>query len=537
MKKALSVVLAFILIFQVSCKQKEIDEKKADGVKTAEYTSAEILETINKVNLYFHKNLSANSNNWDDAVYHSGNIRAFKYTGNIDFYNYSLDYAKRHHYLVNKGQNTKNGDLYCISQTYIDLYQLKNEEYIIEDVLRNADYNVSGNTEFAWIDLVYMSLPIYSELTNITKDSKYIDDAYRAYLEAREIMWDEEASLFYRDSRFVFGSGNKNAITPSGKKVLWSRGNGWAFAGLAKTLETLDKEHESFKVYLNDFQLMAESLKNRQREDGTWNSNLDDPEHFGGIETSGTVMFMYGYVVGVKNGFLEYDEYFEVLKKAYDGVVEHAITEEGRLLYVQPVADSPQMYANYNDEEERRWSTKQYAVGIFVMAAAELMSMCEDYVEPEFEIPLDDYEPINKDDKVIDPNYYTGKINVKATNEQTGNEAIKLVDKVMEDKEGHRWSCPGFGNSATLEFEEVLDLKKIIVVPYQNRAYKYIIEKSIDGVNFEQIVDYRKNDKEWFFYSHDVDTEAKYIRIRVTGVYGYDGQWISINEILVYTKD
>ena len=186
------------------------------------------------------------------------------YTGNLDFYNYSLEYAKRHHYLVNKGQNTVNGDLYCISQTYIDLYKLKQEDYILADVIRNADFNADGRTDFGWIDLVYMSLPVFAELSEITKDTKYIDDAYRAYKRARDIMWDEEASLFYRDARFVYDKNKSGTMTPSGKKILWSRGNGWAFAGLAKTLEVLDKNHESYKLYLKD-SAVAESF-GRQRE-------------------------------------------------------------------------------------------------------------------------------------------------------------------------------------------------------------------------------------------------------------------------------
>ncbi len=540
MKKVLSIIMVVILVLQVSCVKKPENKGNNDDfkeVKISVYKASEILETINKVNTYFQEKLTASSNNWDDAVYHSGNIRAYMYTGNLDFYNYSLEYAKRHHYLVNKGQNTVNGDLYCISQTYIDLYKLKQEDYILADVIRNADFNADGRTDFGWIDLVYMSLPVFAELSEITKDTKYIDDAYRAYKKARDIMWDEEASLFYRDARFVYDKNKSGTMTPSGKKILWSRGNGWAFAGLAKTLEVLDKNHESYKLYLKDFKAMAESLKGRQREDGTWNANLDDPEHFGGIETSGTVMFMYGYAIGIKKGFLKNDEYFDTLKKAYDGVVKHAISDEGRLLYVQPVSDSPQNYQNYHDEEARKQSTKQYAVGIFVMAACEIMSMCEDYEKPELVIPEDDYEPISQEDRAIDPNYYKGKIKVTATNQQEGNEAEKLVDGVTEDKDGHRWSAPGFGSSATLEFEEVLSIKKIVVVPYQNRAYRYVIEKSMDGKDFEMVVDYRKNDKEWFFFSHDVDIEAKYIRIRVTGAYNYTGAWVSINEMLVYTKD
>ena len=42
------------------------------------------------------------------------------------------------------------------------------------------------------MNLVYMSLSVYAELSNITKDAKYIDDAYRAYLKAQDIMWDED---------------------------------------------------------------------------------------------------------------------------------------------------------------------------------------------------------------------------------------------------------------------------------------------------------------------------------------------------------
>ena len=83
----------------------------------------------------------------------------------------------------------------------------------------------------------------------------------------------------------------------------------------------------------------------------------------------------------------------------------------------------------------------------------------------------------------------------------------------------------------------MLGIKKIVVVPYQNRAYRYVIEKSMDGKDFETVVDYRKNDKEWFFFSHDVDIEAKSIRIRVTGAHNYSGTWVSINEMLIYTKD
>lgn len=517
MKKFSLIMLAILIIFTSSCQK-----KARTPFAISDYKSQEIIDLINKVNYYFQENFETGTNQWDNAVYHSGNIRAFLLTGNMDFYNYSSEYSKRYAYLVNQGKDTVNGDNYCISQTYIDLYRILDKEYILEDVLRNANYNVDGKlTNFEWIDLVYMALPVYADLTNITGDTKYIDDAYRAYLETREKIWDVEEGLFYRDTRFI------ESKTPNGKKVLWSRGNGWAFAGLAKTLAILDKTHESYETYLLDFKQMAKSLQERQREDGTWNSNLDDPDHFGGIETSGTVMFMYGYALALKHGFLE-ETYYDTLKKSYDGLVENAISQEGRLLYVQPVADSPQMYSNYDDEEARRDSTKQYAVGIFIMAAAEMASMCIDYKPVNISIEEDD------ESFKIDPDFYKGKIRVTANREEKGNEASKLVDGVWDNIDGHRWSAPSFNSSADLVFEDFLHIEKIIVVPHQGRAYKYTIEASLDGKNFEQVVDFTDNILERAFFSHDLDIEAKAIRITVVGAEYYQGQWVSINEILVY---
>ena len=63
--------MVLILILQVSCVKKPENKEDINEVRTSAYKAAEILETINKVNTYFQENLTANSNNWDDAVYHS----------------------------------------------------------------------------------------------------------------------------------------------------------------------------------------------------------------------------------------------------------------------------------------------------------------------------------------------------------------------------------------------------------------------------------------------------------------------------------
>lgn len=396
MNKCVLLILCAVVILTSSCTLRPSDTEKTpyftpyprpEGeVMTKEYSAEDIKAIIDKVNMYFIENIGAQTNNWDDAVYHSGNIRAFMATGNIEYYKYTYEYAKKHEWKVNDGQYTTNGDDYCISQVYIDLYRLAPDDEKLKDTIKNADFNANKRTTYTWVDLLYMASSVFSDLSAIKDDAKYADDAFRAYKVAKNIMWDEDDSLWYRDANFVFKSGKQQAITPDGKKVYWSRGNGWAFAALAKTLEGLDKNHEAYDVYMSDFKAMAKSLKERQREDGIWNANLDDPNHFGGIESSGTALFMNGYALGIRKGWLDYDEYFETLKKAYDGLVEHCINEEGRLLYVQPGSNSPQIWLDYENEEKRRIATRQFAVGIFIMGASELMMMCEDYFPLEIDI-------------------------------------------------------------------------------------------------------------------------------------------------------
>lgn len=536
MKRIVCFLVCISMVLAIGCNEKTPEKiYQRNWPITDAYKSKDIEKLLIKVNKYFQENMETPTNSWDDAVYHSGNIRAFMHTGVKEFYDYSYGYATKHHFFVNNGANTINGDFYCISQLYIDLYRLTGKDYMLKDVLRNADFNADSRTTFDWVDLLYMSLPVFVDLTHITGDTKYIDDALRAYEKAREIMWDEEDSLWYRDARFVYGGGNPDSVTPSGKKVYWSRGNGWAFSALAKSLEYLDKDHIAYEIFANDLKLMADALKERQRDDGTWNANLDDPEHFGGIETSGTVMFMYGYIVGIRLGILDFDTYFPIVQKIYEGLKKHAISKEGRLLYVQPGSDSPQRYANYHDEDKRREQTCQFAVGVFVMALSELMLLCKDYQKPDINLKEPEYTPFAT--PKLEEDYYMGKIKAKATKEQTGNTADRIVDKKFDDINGQRWSAQGYPNSVTLEFEEVLDLRKITVVPYFNRTYIYTIEASIDGENYNLIVENDGEMPAMRFIDHEIDTKAKYIRLTVTGCTNYTGDWISINEVLVYVID
>jgi len=51
--------------------------------------------------------------------------------------------------------------------------------------------------------------------------------------------------------------------TEQGKKVLWSRGNGWVFGGITRILKYMPKDHGNYERYKALFIRMANELKKR----------------------------------------------------------------------------------------------------------------------------------------------------------------------------------------------------------------------------------------------------------------------------------
>ena len=189
-------------------------------------------------------------------------------------------------------------------------------------------------------------------------------------------LYDTEDNLFYRDKRFFPANmearkndpnwkGN-NQVTAAGKKVIWSRGNGWAIAGIARILQYLPKDHANYERYAEVLQSMAAALKDCQSEEGFWYPNLADPGHVRLKETSGTSFFLYGITYGVNNGFLDRDEYLPVIKKGWKSVCDE-ISDEGKVQWGQLVGDQP---VNLKKEHSH-----EYVTGTFLLAASEIYKL------------------------------------------------------------------------------------------------------------------------------------------------------------------
>lgn len=152
------------------------------------------------------------------------------------------------------------------------------------------------NTGHRFVDGLFTAPPMLAMLYQMTGDEKYVDWMNACFWDVHKEIFDHDAGLFYRDAR------SKPRKTKNGKKVLWSRGNGWAFGGLTRILKVLPDEHSSYPKYKSLYMEMAESLAKRQQADGFWRSSLDDPEQYTMKESSGTGFFCYGIAWGIKGG-------------------------------------------------------------------------------------------------------------------------------------------------------------------------------------------------------------------------------------------
>ncbi|TCC87931.1 glycosyl hydrolase [Pedobacter frigiditerrae] len=178
-----------------------------------------------------------------------------------------------------------------------------------------------------WIDDMYMITNIQSQAYRATGDKKYIERA------AHEM-------AFYLDS-----IQRPNGLFHHAPDVpfFWGRGNGWMAAGMAELLTSLPKDNLNRPKILKGYQQMMASLKKYQTADGMWLQLLDVKESW--PETSGSAMFAFAMITGVKNGWLNEEEYGPVARKAWLAIVE----------YIEPNGDVREVCQGTNKENSKQY--------------------------------------------------------------------------------------------------------------------------------------------------------------------------------------
>jgi rhamnogalacturonyl hydrolase YesR len=206
------------------------------------------------------------------------------------------------------------------------------------------------------------AMPVFALLHKATGDRKHLETLDHFARAVTDELFDKEEGLYYRDGSFI---GKK---TPAGKKILWSRGNGWVFSGLPRTLECLPPDDPRREFFLNKMRVMAAALTKCQGDDGFWRPNLADPEHVPVPESSGTAFFCHGMAWGIRNGVLDKETYLPVVKKAWTALTG-AVSPTGMVQWGQQVGDQP--------FDTKQSESHEYVTGAFLLAASEVLRLTE----------------------------------------------------------------------------------------------------------------------------------------------------------------
>ena len=156
-----------------------------------------------------------------------------------------------------------------------------------------------------WIDDMYMITVLQTEAYRATGDQKYIDRAART-MTAYICQLQQTNGLFFHGTNSPF---------------YWSRGNGWVAAGMAELLRSLPENHPDRASLLAAYRKMMSALLKYQGSDGLWRQLMDDPEAWS--ETSGSGMFTFALVTGVKSSWLDAKTYGPAARKAWLGLLQH----------------------------------------------------------------------------------------------------------------------------------------------------------------------------------------------------------------------
>ena len=261
-------------------------------------------------------------------------------------------------------------DDHCVCQTYLELYLQHRDpamlaptkerfDYILEHARTNdLHFKVKGASDrWAWCDALFMAPPAWVRLYDATSDRKYVDFMDREWRATSEFLYDQEEHLYFRDSTYF------EKREANGKKVFWSRGNGWVLAGLARLLQVLPPEHPLRKFYEQQYKEMAAKIATLQQADGLWHSSLLDPQSYPLKETSGSGFFTFALAWGVNRGLLDRATFEPLTRRAWAALVE-CVTPEGRLEHVQPIGADPRKFDPTHSDV--------YGVGAFLLAGSEM---------------------------------------------------------------------------------------------------------------------------------------------------------------------
>ena len=312
----------------------EADTVIATANRVADWQLAHMSDFEDYIPTFLHR--TVNPRGWVQGTFLTGLAVWAAHSGSIPYFEFLRQYAIEQDWQL--GARLYHADDHVVGQYYLALQNMFPNPLTIRPVQNQFDliladppqgsldfgpqgaladqgYDHDCQRKWCWSDALFMSPPVWFELSKITGDPRYRDYANELYWETVDYLFDDEAGLFLRDSRFF------EQRDETGGKIFWSRGNGWVFYGLTRIIDTLAAESPLRPRYIQLYRQMAEALLPLQRANGFWPVSLLDPVPEQVRESSGTAFFVAGLAWGINQGILEQSRVDNAVLRGWNGLV------------------------------------------------------------------------------------------------------------------------------------------------------------------------------------------------------------------------
>ncbi len=366
MNKLFSTVLVFIVLSSSLFAQKAGNEKLFK-VKTIKKTMTTALE-------WQLKNPKHELYDWTNGAFYAGVFAAYETTGSKKIWKAMYEMGEATQW--KPGPRLHHADDHAICQTYIDMYRVSGEEKMISPFIETMDKFMVTPYETGtirpvtwwWCDALFMGPAAFVKLGITKKDNKYLELNDKLFKECYDLLYDKEEHLYARDMKYKWNEPGITVIKEdNGKKIFWSRGNGWVMGGLVRVISELPKDYPTRDFYIQNYKEMAEKIVTLQQADGLWRASLLDPDSYPGGEASGSGFYIYALAWGINNGILDKAKYLPAVEKGWVGL-NGLIQPDGHVGWCQPIGADPKK--NFNAE-----SWEVYGTGAFLLAGSEVIKL------------------------------------------------------------------------------------------------------------------------------------------------------------------
>ncbi|MGN6368603.1 MAG: glycoside hydrolase family 88/105 protein [Phycisphaerae bacterium] len=328
---------------------------------------------------------------WTAATFYVGLARLSHTSPDPKYTQACLDIAEKNNWKIHDRTGRRFfADDQALGQLYIDIALAKHDPKLLDPLIAEetallhqlANYNpVTQDPKFHnkpetekmeiipwwWCDSLFMNPPVLAGLSHVTGDPKFIDAMDKAYWQTYDLLYDKNEHLFFRDNRFL------HQESKNGKKVFWSRGDGWVMGGLTNILRFMPDNYPSRPRYEQLFKDMADKLLSLQEQNGDaaglWPSSLLDPDDGPRVETSGSAFFTYAFAWGINNHLLDKNKFLPATLKGWNALTSR-LRPDGQLGFVQPVGYKPDGSKPITAED-----TQYYGNGAFLLAGCEIIKL------------------------------------------------------------------------------------------------------------------------------------------------------------------